>query len=68
MLAVRDCTHAQLVALTCTYVRYTVTLASLVSLIVIDADSGPLGSERSLYIVLSSFFYRIRSIYTRILK
>ena len=31
-----------------TYVQYTVTLASLASLIVIDADSGPLGSERSL--------------------
>ena len=31
-----------------TYVQYTVTLASLASMIVIDADSGPLGSERSL--------------------
>ena len=31
-----------------TYVWYTVTLASLASLIVIDADSGPLGPERSL--------------------
>ena len=35
-----------------TFVRYTVTLASLASLIVaglIDTDSGPLGSERSLH-------------------
>ena len=48
MLAAGDCAHAQLIALT--YLWYTVTLAlaSLVSLIIIDADSGPLGSERSL--------------------
>ena len=46
MLAEGDCACSAR-----TYVRYTVTLAILASLIVaglIDADSGPLGSGRSL--------------------
>ena len=46
MFAMGDCAHAADSAHT--YVQYTVTLASLASLIVTDADSGPLGSERSL--------------------
>ena len=42
MLAAGDCAHAQLVALSLTC-GIRVTLASL---IVIDADSGPLESEK----------------------
>ena len=38
MFAAGDCAHAQLVVC-------AVSLASLASLIVIDADSGPLGPE-----------------------
>ena len=48
MLSAGDCAHAQLIALTLTCGSYMVTLASLASLTVIDADSGPLGPERSL--------------------
>ena len=48
MLAAGDCAHAQLRALILMRGIYTVTLASLASLIVIDTDSGPLGPERSL--------------------
>ena len=49
MFAVGDCAHAQLISLALRAVYgKLLTLASLVSLIVMDADSGPLGLERSL--------------------
>ena len=50
MLAVGDCAHAQLVAITLTSGTYMVTLAILASFIVVGLignDSIPLGSERS---------------------
>ena len=49
MLAAGDCAHAQLVvlALSAVYGKLA-TLASLIVAGLIDADSGPLGSGRSL--------------------